>query len=119
MKLHISFFYEFFFDICAENKLNRKPLSSEIFSRKSFKFELIYCDVRVPMEASFLGGRRYVVIFIDSYNRFALVYLMEHKSEVLEKFRPFCFVEAIPKTYLSLTLRSDDAAEYDEEAFGF
>ena len=115
--MHISIFYEFSCDICAENKLNRKPLSSETFSRKSFKLELIYCDIRVQVEASFLGGHRYFVSFIDSYNRFARAYPMEYKSDVLEKFRPFCFNEAIPKTCSSLTLRSDDAGKYDEEDF--
>ena len=117
VKLHISIFFEFSCDICAKNTLNCKALSSEIVSRKSFKFELVNSVVRVLMEASSLGGHRYVVSFIDSYNRFARAYLMKHKSEVLKKIRQFCFDEGIHRTFSSLTLRSDDAGEYDEKAF--
>ena len=44
MKLQNSFFSEFFCNICAANKLNRKPLSSKMASRKSSKLELVYSD---------------------------------------------------------------------------
>ena len=69
------------------------------------------------METTYLGGHRYVVSFIDSYSRFARVYFMKHKSEVLEKFRQFCIDEGVPKTFSSLTLRSDGGGEYDNKAF--
>ena len=75
--------------------------------RKSSKLELVYSVVRGPMETTSLGGHRYVVSFIDSYSRFARTYFMEHKSEVLEKFRQFYIDEGVPKRFSSLTLRSD------------
>ena len=117
MKLHNSSFSESFCDICAANKLNRKLPSSEMASRKSSKLELVYSDVRGPMETTSLGGHRYVVSFIDSYSRFARAYFMKHKSEVLEKFRQFCIDEGVPKTFSFLTLRSDGGGEYDNKAF--
>ena len=117
MKLHNSSFSESFCDICAANKLNRKPPSSQMALRKSSKLELVYSDVRGPMETTSLGGHRYVVSFIDSYSRFARAYFMKHKSEVLEKFRQFCIDEGVPKTFSSLTLRSDGGGEYDNKAF--
>ena len=40
---------------------------------------------------------------------------MKHKSEVLEKMRQFCIDERVPKTFLSLTLRSDGGGEYDNK----
>ena len=117
MKLHNSSFSESFCDICAANKLNRKPPSSKMALRKSSKLELVYSDVRGPMETTSLGGHRYVVSFIDSYSRFARSYFMKHKSEVLEKIRQFCIDEGVPKTFSSLTLRSDGGGEYDNKAF--
>ena len=117
MKLHNSSFSESFCDICAANKLNRKPPSSKMALRRSSKLELVYSDVRGPMETTSLGEHRYVVSFIDSYSRFARAHFMKHKSEVLEKFRQFCFDEGVPKIFSSLTLRSDGGGEYDNKVF--
>ena len=117
MKLYSSIFSESFCDICAANKLNRKPLSSKMALRKSSKLELVYSDVRGLMETTSLGGHRYVVSFIDSYSRFARAYFMKHMSGVLEKFRQFCIDEGVPRTFSSLTLRSDGGGEYDNKAF--
>ena len=117
MKLHNSSFSEFFCDICAASKLNRKPPSSKMALRRSSKLELVHSDVRGPMETTSLGGHRYVVSFIDSYSRFAHVYFMKHKSKVLEKFRQYCYDEGVPKTFSSLTLRSDGGSEYDSKAY--
>ena len=54
---------------------------------------------------------------IDSYSRFALAYIIKHKSEVLEKFSQFCIDEGVPKTFSPLTLRSDGGGKYDNKAF--
>ena len=117
MKLQNSRLSESFCDICAENKLNRKPPSSKMAFRKSSKLELVYSDVRGPMETTSLGGHRYVVSFNDSYSRFARAYSLKQKSEVLEKIHQFCIDEGVPKTFSSLTLRSDGGGEYDNKAF--
>ena len=119
MKLRNSSFSESFCDICAANKLNRQRPSSNMALRKYSKLELIYSDVRGPMETTPLGGHRYVVSFIDSYSRFARAYFIRHQSEVLEKFRQFCIDEGAPKTFSSLTLRSGGGGEYDNKAFEF
>ena len=117
MKLHNSSFSESFRDVGAANKLNKKPPSSKMALRKCSKMELVYFDVRGQVETTSLGGHRYVVNFIDSYSRFARAYFRKHNSKVLEKFRPFCIDEVIPKKFSSLTLRSDGGREYDNKAF--
>ena len=61
--------------------MNRKPSNSKGIARKFFKLEMVYSDVRSPMQTTSLGGQRYVVSFIDSYSRFARAYFMEKKSE--------------------------------------
>ena len=117
MKVHNSSFSESFCDIWAANKLNRKPPSSKMALGKSSKLELVYSDVRGPLETTSLGGHRYVVSFIESYSRFDRACFMKQKSEVLEKFRQFCIDEGVLKTFSSLTLRSDGGGEYDNKAF--
>ena len=63
-KLHNSSFWESFCDVCAAKKLNRKPPSSKMALRKSSKLELVYSDVRGPIETTLFGWHRYVVSFI-------------------------------------------------------
>ena len=118
MKLQNSDMSDCFCDICASSKLNRKPACSKTVPRKSSKLELVYSDVRGPMDTTSLGGQRYVVSFIDSYSRFARAYFMKNKSEVLNKFRQFCIDEGVTKSFASLTLRSDGGGEYNNKAFG-
>ena len=78
MKLYNSSCSESFCDICAANRLSRKPPSSNMALRRSLKLELVYSDVRGPMETTFLGGHRYVLSFIDSYSPFARAYFLKH-----------------------------------------
>ena len=117
MKLQNSDISDCFCDICASNKLNRKPACSKTVPRKSSKLELVYSDVRGPMETTSLGGQRYVVSFIDSYSCFARVYFKKNKLEILNKVRRFCIDEGVPKSFASLTLRSDGGGEYNNNAF--
>ena len=115
LKLHNSCFSESFCDICAANKLNRKPLNSRMTLRKASELELVDSAVRGPMNTTSLGGHRYVVSFIDSYSRFARAYFIKHKSDVLEKFSQFCIDESVPMTISFLALRSDGGGEYDNK----
>ena len=69
------------------------------------------------METTSYDGHGYVVSFIDRYSRFARVYFIKQKSEVLERVRQFCIGEGIPKKFSSFTLRSDGGGEYDNKAF--
>ena len=91
MKLHNSSFSESFRDICAANKLNRKPPSSKMALRKCSKLELFYSDVRESMETISLGEHRYFVSFIDSYSRFARPYFKKTKVKSLGKFSPVLY----------------------------
>ncbi|OWZ03767.1 Rve-domain-containing hypothetical protein [Phytophthora megakarya] len=58
------------------------------------------------------GGARYVLVFVDDYSRYVVVYFLKKKSEVANKF----------KTYLTMyenqwgerikCLRSDNGTEF-------
>ena len=86
-----SSFSESFCDICAANKLDRKPPSPKMALRRFSTSELAHSDVRGPMKITYLGGHRYAMSFIDSCSRFVRAYFIDHKSEVLEKFRQFLY----------------------------
>ena len=74
---------------CIEGKMHRKPYKpvKEIISKR--KLQCVHSDVCGPMPKESIGGRKYFVTFIDDYSRCCQVYLLRHKSEVLEKFKEF------------------------------
>ncbi|TYJ99758.1 gag/pol protein [Cucumis melo var. makuwa] len=51
--------------------------------------ELIHSDLCSPMNVKARWGFEYFISFIDDYSRYGYLYLMEHKSEVLEKFKEY------------------------------
>ncbi|KAA0039045.1 gag/pol protein [Cucumis melo var. makuwa] len=51
--------------------------------------ELIHSDLCSPMNVKARWGFEYFISFIDDYSRYGYLYLMEHKSKVLEKFKEY------------------------------
>ena len=51
--------------------------------------EIIHTDVCRPMSINARGGHRYFLTFIDDLSRYGYIYLMKHKSEIVERFKEF------------------------------
>ena len=47
---------------------------------------MIHLDISIPISTTSMNGSRYVLTFINDLSRFAWVYFLKKKSEVLEKF---------------------------------
>ena len=63
------------------------------------------------------GGYEYFISFIDYYSRYGYLYLMQHKSEVFEKFKEYkTKVENLLGKSIK-TLRSDRDGEYMDMNF--
>ena len=63
------------------------------------------------------GGYEYFISFIDDYSIFWYLYLMQHKSEILEKFKEYkTEVENLLGKKIK-TLRSDRGGEYMDLQF--
>ncbi|KAA0032997.1 gag/pol protein [Cucumis melo var. makuwa] len=73
---------------CLEGKMTKRS-----FTRKGYKakepLELIHSDLSDPMNVKARGDFEYFIYFIDDYSRYDHLYLMEHKSEALEKFKEY------------------------------
>ncbi|KAA0047456.1 gag/pol protein [Cucumis melo var. makuwa] len=73
---------------CLKGKMTKRP-----FTRKGYRvkepLELIHSDLCGPMNVKARGGFEYFISFIDDYSRYGYLYLMEHKSEALEKFKEY------------------------------
>ena len=70
--------------------------------------DLIHSDVCGPMSVNSVGGSRY---FITFFYHFSHVYIIKHRSEVLEKFKEFVELTENMMGYQVKPLRSDNGLE--------
>jgi hypothetical protein len=74
-------------DSCQMAKSHQLPYPKSP-NQSSFPLELIFSYVRGPACDSF-GRNKYYVSFIDDYRKFTWIYLLNHKSEVFQRFHEF------------------------------
>ena len=114
-------------EACVLGKMTRRSFPKKSQSRASKPLEIIHSDLCGPMQVDSIGGSRYVLSFIDDFSRYATVYFLKQKSEVLEKFKNF--VQMVEKSMgerkiknLCIwnnvkAMRSDSGGEYSSAEF--
>ena len=96
--------------------MTKRPFSAK-GNRATEPLELIHSDLCGPMNVKARGGYEYYVSFIDDYSRYGYIYLLQFKSETLEKFKEFK-AEVEKQLGKSIkTLRSDRGGEYMDYEF--
>ena len=101
---------------CLEGKMTKRPFTGKGYRAKE-PLELIHSDLCGPMNVKARGGFEYFISFIDDYSRYGYLYLMEHKSEALEKFKEYkAEVENLLSKKIKI-LRSDRGGEYMDLRF--
>ena len=95
-------------------KSQRAAASKEAIQRQTAPKDLVFTDLNGPMDTSPVGfpGTKYVVIFVDDCTRFAVLYFLKTKDEVLDAFREFCGTVFAPKV-----LQCDNDSVYRSKAF--
>ncbi|KAJ0169236.1 hypothetical protein K1T71_015266 [Dendrolimus kikuchii] len=101
---------------CLEGKQTRQPFNNE-GSRAHSLLETIHSDLCGPMETKSLGGARYFLTFIDDYSRKVFVYILNSKSECLNKFKEFKSLVENQLNCKIKTLRTDNGTEYTNKNF--
>lgn len=104
-------------EICLKSKQTRQPFTDTVQKRSSRPLHLVHSDVCGPFNPRTWNGKRYFVSFMDDYSHFTMIFLMEHKSEVLEKFE--LYYEQVT-TFFNMKicrLRCDNGGEYTSSMF--
>ena len=114
-------------EACILGKMTRRSFPKKSDSRATRPLEIIHSDVCGPMQVNSIGGSRYILSFIDDYSRYATIYFLKQKSEVLEKFKNYVqMVEnsmgerKIENLYIwnnVKAMRSDNGGEYTSAQF--
>jgi hypothetical protein len=74
-------------DACQQGKSHQLPFPKSVSVSKT-PLELVFSDVWGPAPTS-AGKHNYYVSFIDDFSKFIWIYLLQHKSEVFQKFYDF------------------------------
>ena len=69
-------------------KMTKTPFSGTM-ERATELLVIIHTDVCGPMNIEARGGYRNFLTFTDNLSRYGYIYLMKHKSEIVEKFKEF------------------------------
>jgi hypothetical protein len=71
-------------DACQQRKSHQLSFPKSVSVSKA-PLELLFLDVWGPAPTS-AGKHNYYVSFIDDFSKFTWIYLLQHKSEVFQKF---------------------------------
>ena len=99
-------------DTCAEEKAKRAPVNKASGTRAKKKLDIVHTDVLGSIHQESYEGFRYAIGFVDSYSRYAVMYPMRTRNEVIEKLELFIADVGSPGT-----LVSDGAQEYKSRGF--
>ena len=73
---------------CLMGKMTKTPFSGTM-EQATDLLEIIHTDVYSPMSVEARGRYRYFLTFTDDLSRYGYIYLMKHKSEIVERFKEF------------------------------
>ena len=73
---------------CLMGKMTKTPFSGTM-EQATDLLEIIQTDVCGPMSVDAHGGYRYFLTLTDDLSRYGYIYLMKHKSEIVERFKEF------------------------------
>lgn len=105
------------FEICILAKHHKRSYNSNVDYRSREPLELVHSDICKPIDPISRDGFRYVVSFLDDFTGFKAVYLLNQKSEMLEKFKKY---ETWICTWMGkkiLRIRCDQDGEYRNREF--
>ena len=74
---------------CVKGKHHQVKFNHGEAWRAKYPLELVHTDLRGPMQAESVGGKRYFLTFIDDYLIMYWVYFLQNKSNTLNVFKKF------------------------------
>ena len=86
-------------ETCAEKRAQRAPVNKASGTRASKKLDIVHTDdVLGPLHQELYEGFRYQMGFIDCHSRYAAMYPMRTRGEVIEELERFITDVGSPET---------------------
>jgi transposase InsO family protein len=93
------------------------PIPKKSTWRATQKLELIHTDICGPITPTSNSNKRYILLFIDDYNRKAWVYFLVEKSKAFNFFKCFKFMVEKETWLFVKCLRTDRGGEFISNKF--
>jgi hypothetical protein len=104
-------------DDCMIGKQHQEAIPKKSLWRASKQLQLVHADICGPILPKSNNGKRYVITFIDDYNRKTWAYFLSEKSEALAMFKKYkVFVEKEIEDEICC-LRTDRGGEFTSLEF--
>ena len=99
----------------GQTKITNWPYKSVV--RITKLLELIHFDLCEFEGILTSGGNRYIIIFIDDFSKYTIVYLLKTKSDAFEKFQDF--LKEVENQFDGKIerIRKDRGHKYESSAF--
>jgi hypothetical protein len=96
---------------CIKCKLTRKPFTPNTTCLATEPLQLVHSDRCGPQQTA-IGGRRYMLLFINDGMRHMDEYILQYKSEALEKFEKRMALREKESDKQVKRFRTDGGGEY-------
>lgn len=102
---------------CLKGRQTRLPFNKEESQHSKRPLEMIHSDICGPVTPVSHDSKKYILTFIDDYSHFAVVYLLETKTEVLKHFKKYVNMAEAHFGKRISRFRCDNGKEYDNAEF--
>ena len=104
-------------DACIKSKMTCKPLPKESRDHMKALREQVYSDVWGPARHLTINKKSYYVSFIDNCSRESVIYLMNSKDQVFQKYKLYAAMMLHQQNVHIKTLVSDQGGKYTGQEF--
>lgn len=102
---------------CLVGKQHRESIPKKSVWRSTRRLELIHSDLCGPISPASNSDKKYILTFIDDYNRKVWVYFLSYKSETFGLFKSFKSQVERQTGEALICLRTDRGGEYLSNEF--
>ena len=102
--------------ICGPCQINKQIKSKHpsVMSVQTLRpLELLHIDLMAPARVQSLGGKKYILVVVDDFTRYAWVVLLKDKAEALEKMIHLCKKLQVKKETVIARIKSDHGREFE------
>ncbi|GJT36086.1 retrovirus-related pol polyprotein from transposon TNT 1-94 [Tanacetum coccineum] len=100
---------------CEQGKSKKASLPPKLVPSTESKLELLHMDLCGPMRVAGINGMKYILLIVDYYSRYTMVYFLRTKDEALDMI--IDFINQVQRNLKAqiLTIRTDNGTEFKHE----
>ena len=102
---------------CIKSKITHKPLPKQSRERAKKLGDRVYSNVWGPSKHLTIDKKQYYVSFINDYSRESVLYLMQTKDEVFQKYKLYEAMMLCQRDVNIKSLVSDHGGKYTSKEF--